>query len=69
MEEIKITSKNREKMQLRYHTPEEAQAIGIKNSEKIAKKLIKRGDSIEDIAELTELPLKRVQQMAKRLLK
>ena len=39
----------------------------IKNSEKIAYKMIRKGMAFETIQELTELPLKRIQEMADSL--
>ena len=56
----------KKKMELRYHSADEIIAYQDKKAEKIARKLIKRGTSLEIIAEDTELPLKKVQQMAKR---
>jgi predicted transposase/invertase (TIGR01784 family) len=66
MEEVGKMELYQEKMQLRYHTPAEAQVISDKTAEKIARKLLKHGMTIEEIVETTELPLKRVQQIAKR---
>jgi len=66
LEEVGKMELYQEKIQLRYHTPAEAQVIWDKAAEKIARKMLKRGLPIEDIAEDTEIPIKRVQQIAKR---
>jgi len=66
MEKVSKMELYQEKIQLRYHTPAEADAIMAKKAENIAKNLIRRGLSIEDIVEDTGLSIKKVQQMAKR---
>ena len=66
MERVEQMDLYQEKMELRYHSVDEALILQVKNSEKIARKLIKRGTPLEIIAEATELPLEKVQQMAKR---
>jgi hypothetical protein len=66
MEEVSKMELYQEKMQLRYHTPAEADAIWEKANIETAKKLISRGMSLEDIVEITELPIKKVQQMINR---
>jgi predicted transposase/invertase (TIGR01784 family) len=66
MEEVEKMDLYQEKMQLRYHTPAEADAILAKGAEKIAKKLIKRGLAAEDIVEDTGLSLAKVQQMVNK---
>jgi hypothetical protein len=59
-----------EKIKLKYHTVDEANAIWKKGenrkTEEIAKKLIKNKIPIEVIVESTGLSIKKVQQMAKR---
>ena len=66
MERVEQMDLYQEKMELRYHSVDEANFLQTKNSEKIARRMIKRGTPLEIIAEDTELPLKKVQQMAKR---
>jgi len=56
-----------EKMQLRYHTPEEAEAIMKKKAEKMAKKMLLSNEPIKKIIEYTELTEKRVLAIKKRL--
>jgi predicted transposase/invertase (TIGR01784 family) len=70
MEEVGKMELYQEKMQLRYHTPAEADAI-LKQGEKkwqeeTAKKLIKNNISVEIIVESTGLSVKRVRQMIKK---
>ena len=59
-----------EKMQLRYHTPAEAQVIwdkaAKKSAEEIAKKLIESGMTKEFVAEHTGLPIKKVETLSKK---
>ena len=66
MEKVSKMELYQEKMQLRYHTPAEADAIMEKTNIETAKRLFKRGMSIEDIIEITTLSPRKVQQMAKR---
>ena len=66
MERVEQMDLYQEKIQFRYHSVDEAAALQNKNSEKIARRMIKRGTSLEIIAEDTELPLEKVQQLAKR---
>ena len=60
----------REKIQLRYHTVDEADAIWKKNSEKTAvNMLMKNKYIVEEIAEATELTVERVKELKEQLYK
>ena len=65
MEEVEKMDLSQEKMQLRYHSADEADAIW-KNAEKIAIKLLDVLD-VETIAEKTNLTVKRVQALKKSI--
>ena len=66
MEKVSKMELYQEKMQLRYHTPAEADAIIEKAGIKTAKILIKNKIPIEIIVESTGLSPKKVQQMVKK---
>jgi len=55
-----------EKIQLRYHSVDEAITLQDKKAEAIARELIKCGVAIEIISQSTGLSTKKVQQIAKR---
>jgi len=57
----------KEKMQIHYHTPAEADVIWKKSAEKIAKKMILGNEPLEKIIEYTELPEKRILAIKKRM--
>ena len=46
---------------------EEAEKARHENSVKIAKKLLDKGNSVDDVTEITELPREEVEAIAKRL--
>jgi len=70
MEEVGKMEMYQEKMQLRYHTPAEAEVIWKKGenkkAEEIAKKLIGSGMTKEFVAEHTGVTIKKVETIAKK---
>lgn len=65
MEEVEKMDLYQEKIQLRYHSADEAMALQDKRAEKIAKNLIKLGISVDNIVESTGLSMEKIQKMVK----
>lgn len=66
LEEVGKMEMYQEKMQLRYHTPAEAQIIEEKRVEKIARKMLLNNEPIEKIMDYTELTEKRIVSLKKK---
>jgi len=73
MEKVSKMELYQEKIQLRYHTPAEADIIWKKSREQMAKdlaeNLLKNGMSIEFVVENTELSKNTVEKIAKKILR
>jgi len=71
MEEVGKMNLYQEKMQLRYHTPAEADAIGRKyknkKAEEMAKRMILKNEPIDKISEYTELSEEKILKLKKKL--
>jgi len=67
MEEVRKMDFYQEKMQLRYHTVDEANVILEKNAIKMAKKMLLNNEPIDKIMDYTELTEKKILSIKKRL--